>query len=430
MTRAPARADAERRDWTIQKVVPGGEGMARLEDGRVGFADGAFPGDVIRPVAIEARKGHVRATRWSLVVAATTRVNPPCKVAADCGGCDWMALDCGAQRVAKQALLREALERTAGVRLGEDVRVDAFGPDLGYRSRTRFHVDAGGAVGYFARGTQKLVEIPSCIACRSEISLALDAIRRVPRASLSAFSEIDVRVAERGPRVAVHLVSRVPGGAAPAVKAVRNALPSDWTLCVDGVSGTVGREQRYPLPLDVELFAPVGVFTQVNWDVNVALVEAVIDGARTRKVRRFLDAYAGAGNFSLPLLAADMSGIGVERDARAVDAARRAAAARGLPSDGFLEGDAATRLAECVRAHERLDLILLDPPRAGARECLASVVALSPPFVVYCSCDPATLARDIRLLRDAGYGLDEIRGFDMFPSTHHLETLAWLSRPG
>ncbi|HEX7670034.1 MAG TPA: hypothetical protein VF395_10640 [Polyangiaceae bacterium] len=431
-------SDAERRDWIIEKLVPGGDGMAHLSDGRVAFVSGAFPGDVIRPLAVEARKGHVRATRFAVVQPSPERVTPSCPVAAECGGCDFMALERNEQPAQKLLLLRAALERTGGFDVGSlPVTLRAFGPDLAYRSRVRFHVDGAGRIGFFSRGSHALVVVPSCLVCAREINDALIALRRTPADALAAFSEIDIRRADTEPKVAIRLVPHVPGGAGPAARAVAKNVPAAWAVSVEGdvAAGTPGgpagrdaAEQAFPLPEGMTLRAAPGVFTQVNWAVNVALVEAVVTGARERNVKRFVDAYAGAGNFSLPLLAAGMTGVSIERDARAVEGARASAGRSGLPADGFVVDSAESALGSLARKKERFDLALLDPPRSGAREVLSTVVKLAPPVIAVCSCDPVTLARDLATLARAGYGLESVHGFDMFPHTHHLEALAWMTR--
>jgi 23S rRNA (uracil1939-C5)-methyltransferase len=414
----------------IDRVVPGGDGMARLADGRVGFATGALPGDTIRPLAIEAKKGHVRATRFEILTPSTERVKPPCPVAEACGGCDFMALAPTAQLSRKEELLREALTRIGGfTSLPEGLSVVRVGPELRYRSRVRFHVDAAGKIGFYARGSHAIVEVPACLVCRPEIDELLAALRGVPKDSLAALSEIDVRVADEGVKASVRLVARFPGGAGPALKVVVAKLPRDVVVTIDDGDGRASAgEQRFALPGGTYLLAEPGVFTQVNWPVNVALVEAVVRGARARGVTRFLDAYAGAGNFSIPMLHAGLRGVSVERDARAVECARRAAAAQGLPEDGFVADDAEKHLEGLARKKAPFDLVLLDPPRSGARAVLPSVERLAPRVVAFCSCDPVTLSRDLATLSRAGYHLDEVRGFDMFPSTHHLETMAWMSR--
>ncbi len=381
---------------------------------------------MIRPVAVEAKKGSVRATRWSLVSAAAERVAPPCPVVEACGGCDWMAMSRRAQIAGKEHLIREALERTGGFS-DVDVSMTAVDPELRYRSRVRFHVDSAGRIGFHARGSHAIVEVPGCLVCRPELDDALARLRGAPRDVLAAFSEVEVRVADETPKVVVLLVPRVAGGADPATRVVVSRCGPDVVVAVAGAPGERG-EQRFRLPGGTWLAASPGVFTQVNWPVNVALVEAVLEGARASGAGRFLDAYAGAGNFTLPLLAAGLEGTSVERDVRAVEQARRAAREQGLSDAGFVAAATETALEGLASRGERFDFVLLDPPRKGAREALGSVIRIEPRLIAFCSCDPVTLARDLRILAGAGYRLDAVRGFDMFPSTHHVETLAWMHR--
>jgi 23S rRNA (uracil1939-C5)-methyltransferase len=407
--------------------------MARLSDGRIAFVTGGIPGDVIHPVGVEAGKGHVRATRWTLVQASAERVTPPCPVVDACGGCDWMAIERTRQLVHKGAILEDALSRVGHLgRVPDDARAPATAAsgDLEYRSRVRFHVDPSGKIGFFARGTHDLVEIPRCAVCQPELNDALARLRRVPRDSLAAFSTIDVRRSDEEPRVAVSFTPRVRGGAGLAKRAAASVLPKTWSVTVVGDEHEEGAEQRFLLAGGITLRAAPGVFTQVNWPVNAALVEAVVSGATTRGVRRFFDAYAGAGNFSLPLIAAGMSGTSVDSDARAVECARKAGEEHGLDVSGFVADDAGRFAGKLARAKERFDLALLDPPRSGAPDVLSSIATLSPAFVAYCSCDPVTLARDLATLERARYRLESVRSFDMFPHTHHLESLAWLRRDG
>jgi 23S rRNA (uracil1939-C5)-methyltransferase len=422
-------AGAERGVWTVEKLVPGGDALAHLADGRVAFVTGAFPGDTIRPLSVEAKKGHVRASRFEIVSPSSDRVKPPCPVAAACGGCDFMALSRAAQLIQKEQLLRSALERTGGVSgLPERLPFTESAVDLGYRSRVRFQVDSEGRIGFFARGSRTVVEVPSCLVCRPELNDALARLRRVSREALAALSEVEVRCADSAPHVSFLLVPRVRGGAGPTLRAVKAALPPSAPIAVRGEETDGDEVQTFPLPAGAHLAAYPGVFTQVNWAVNTALVERVVEGARARGVGRFLDAYAGAGNFSLPLLASGMVGISVERDARAVRCARRAAGELGLSQEGFVTGDAPAEIRELARRGEEFDLVVLDPPRSGAKDVLDGVIRLAPPAIALCSCDPVTLSRDVGTLLRRGYRLEEVRGFDMFPHTHHLEALAWITR--
>lgn len=419
-----ANAEAERRDWTIEALVPGGDGMAVLADGRVAFVSGGLPGDVISPVGVEARKGSLRATRWNLIRPSAERISPPCPVVDRCGGCDWMHLARGAQLIHKERLLRRALERTGKIRLPDDpIPVTGAGPPLEYRSRTRFHIDGEGRIGFFERRAHALVEIHECLVCRPELNRALTVLRKLPRSVWMEFSEIELRHVEGIP-VSALLRPRVPGALSKTTRSALSKVAPEIRISVSGEGA--GEQDKVELPLGVHLRAAPGVFTQVNWAVNAVMVEAVIAGARDRAVRRFCDAYAGVGNFSIPLLAQGMIGVSIEKDARAVDCARAAAREQGLSEAGFTSGDVRQKLGELARAQERFDMVLLDPPRSGAEEVLHPIRDLAPRHVAYVSCDPVTLARDLGVLHKTGYAVREIRAFDMFPQTHHLETLVWL----
>jgi 23S rRNA (uracil1939-C5)-methyltransferase len=186
--------------------------------------------------------------------------------------------------------------------------------------------------------------------------------------------------------------------------------------------------QSWPLGDKIELWAPPGVFTQVNWEVNRELVQAVLDGALTRGVTSFLDLYAGAGNFSLPMLGAGLRGVSVEASEVAVGAARRAADAAGLGEACFVGASVEAFLGRALGEARRFELVVLDPPRPGCRTVIEPVGALGATWLALCSCDPVTLARDLGLLLARGYHVDEVIPFDMFPHTHHLETLVWLCR--
>jgi 23S rRNA (uracil1939-C5)-methyltransferase len=183
--------------------------------------------------------------------------------------------------------------------------------------------------------------------------------------------------------------------------------------------------QRFNLEPELWLEAPADAFVQVNWGTNQELVRRLTEGARARGLRSFADLYAGAGNFSLVLARAGLTGISVEEHPAASAAASRAARAQGLTSVEVVSSDAAAWLARAPRPFP-YELVLLDPPRAGARELVPELTRRKPSVIAYCACDPVTLARDLGQLVGAGYHLEEIQAFDMFPGTHHVEVLAWL----
>jgi 23S rRNA (uracil1939-C5)-methyltransferase len=415
-----------REQWQIEKIVPGGAGMARVEGGLIGFAEGALPGETIEVEEREVRKGHVVARRLRVLKPAPERVEPPCPHASERCGCDWLHASADAQRRYKLEIVRDALTRIGKFRVLPEIAMHAAPETLGYRSRVRVHVDTGGRVGYHERGSHRLIEIESCKVARPELDQALARFRAAaaehPRAA-AEFAEAELRVAPSDPKPLAELVPRA--ASALNSNAFVRALGAEFHVVIgDAASDYV---QRFPLADGAFVLAPPRAFVQVNWEVNRLLVSALVRHALLRGCATFLDLYSGAGNFAIGLLAAGLSGLAVENDPHAVRAAERAFAEQGFTRGRVLREDAARALGR-RNALPRADLVVLDPPRAGARELLPDLVRLRPPSIAYCSCDPVTLARDLKVLTDAGYALESLQAFDMFPGTHHVETLAWLGQ--
>lgn len=413
-------------ELSVEKLVPGGDGFARLPDGQVLFVRGAAPGDRIRLQHVDKQRGALHATQFELLEAGAERVSPECPIASACGGCDLMHVSRSCELSQKGAMLSEALERVGGAR-GRADTIASFEPSLGYRSRVRFHIGQKGKLGFFARGTHQLVEVPSCAVADPAINLALSAIRRLARRfpeALAGFSDVELRAGSDG--VIARFVPR--DGIRPIA-----AEPFLRTLAKDlKVAGSEREAQaiveRRSVTDDVEVEIPADAFSQINVVVNRALVAAVVDGARSRGLRTFCDLFAGVGNFALPLARAGLSGVMVERTPSAVAAAQRAAQAQGIAKLKARTADAGRASADLVREGQRFELVVLDPPREGASDVIAHVPALEPKAVAYVACDPVTLSRDLKPLLAAGYRIESVTGFDMFPRTHHFESLVWLER--
>lgn len=413
-------------DWQIEKLVPGGAGFLRLASGQGAFAAGAFPGERIHVRQAEDHGGYLQATSWTLLEASPDRVVPVCPVQSRCGGCDLMALGYGAQLRAKLGILRDALTRTGGFETLPELSFVESDSPTAYRSRVRLHV-VGGRLGFFAQASRELVEIPGCVVAQDELNVALRTLRELtgPHATeLALFSELELRVAPREPTLSLRLFPisrRLEGGTR-----LLAALSGHFQVSIGERATDPALDQRFPLPGGLELRAPAPAFTQVNWPVNLLLIQAVLDGVSARTVHAFCDLYCGAGNFSLPLFARGLRGVGIEGSTLAILAAKRAATEQQLSAARFVAGDVRDAFAKLPRG-EHFDLVILDPPRAGARDILPELIRRAPRHIAYCACDPVTLARDLRVLCDAGYLLEQVKGFDMFPQTHHFETLAWLT---
>lgn len=408
----------------VDKLVPGGDGFARLTSGEVLFIQGGVPGDRIRVRSAERRRGVLRTSDYELLAPSPDRVVPECPIADRCGGCDMMQLSRSAELAQKSAMLSEALERVAGVRI-EPTGFHVGALALAYRSRVRFHIGREGKLGFFARSSHQLVEVPACAVADPRINQALTQIRRLARRfpeALLGFSDVELRATEEGviarfmPRDGIR-----PIAAEPLLRALAQQL---------AVAGSereaAALVERRTLSEQVFVEIPADAFSQINAEVNRLLVAAVVEGALSRGLTSFCDLFAGVGNFALPLAQRGLTGVMVEKAASAVRGAEQAAAKQGLQRLRMRTADAQRALQDLVREGQRFELVVLDPPREGAAEVAAGIAGLAPRWVAYVACDPVTLSRDLRPLLAAGMRIHSVEAFDMFPRTHHFESLVWL----
>lgn len=414
-------------ELVIEKFVGEGRSLARLADGRVVILEGAVPGDRVVLERATAAKGWVKAEAFRLVSASPRRAVPRCPVAAECGGCDWMMVAPAEQRAGKLAMLEEALTRIGKLRLDRPIAFYSDHRMDGYRGRIRLRVHDG-RVGFYRRGSHALVEPDHCRVSRPLINLALVTLRALCRehvGALDPFVWLELREATDG-SVSVYL-ERNDQPLGQAAERFLAALRERFIVAMgESEASQHQRWQRFQLTPQTHLLSPPGTFTQVNWAVNQALVERATELAIEREVRTFLDVFSGAGNFSLPWLARGLRGVSIESNRLSVMGAREAARRQGLPADGFEIGDASQLARELSRQGKSFDLVFLDPPRAGVKHGLADFAALSRGLIGMCSCNPTTLARDLETLIGLGCTLEHIEAFDMFPQTHHLETLVFL----
>lgn len=419
----------------IGDLVAGGRAFARLPDGTPLFVAGALPGERAE-VHIERRRARIaegRATR--ILRAASDRVVPACPWFDSCGGCDWMHLDGAAQLRWKGVIARETARRQARVELDQAPTVSPSPDALGYRGRIRVHVDRRGRVGFFAPGTHRIVAVEGCAVAEPAVQDALDALRSMADGVGPEFgrqvSGAELRTGDQETPWAVHLFWRErraqpTGPLRAALERLSTSGAAVWAAgkVLHGAADTV-----HPLPGGLHLRAGPLAFLQANPSANHRLVEAVRDIAVefAGDGGRFVDLFCGAGNFTLPLLAAGLDGIGVELSAGAVGDARRAAEEQSLPPEAFVSGRVDGRLGNKLLGGA-VDVLLLDPPRTGARNAIEAIADLGPRALIYISCDPVTLARDVGDLRSRGYEPDRWLGFDLFPQTHHLESVVTLLR--
>ncbi len=426
----------------IEKLINDGRGLGRDADGRVCMVPGVIPGEIVRVRETRFRRGHVDGICDRVLTPAPGRRPPPCQWFGNCGGCQLQHIDDHLQLGFKAGFIRETLVRAGAVSLDElqHIPFDLCPAEhpFEYRQRIRLLCGPEGEVGFRQAGSHRPVVVNHCLIARPQLNQTLGKISStgVPASLVGLVREIILEESPAAGKVFMTMLcTRRPRpreiAAArdffAAIKVENSFLAGRDFSRMD--IGDGGRELlRLVLPLaegKVELSVEPGGFCQVNQEQNLKLVNLVLELAGEGK--RVLDLFCGAGNFSLPLAAANtVTGFDLQRAAiRAAE--RNREKNKVCAATRFFRAAAADGLNEMITAGEQFDLVILDPPRSGCREILGGISATGAEEIIYISCDPATLARDLRILRsEYRYLPERIAAVDMFPQTRHVECVVLL----
>ena len=379
-------------ELTIDSLAAGGDGVGRAADGCVVFVPESAPGDRVRVTVVERHRRFVRARLDAVLAPGPDRCPPPCPVFGRCGGCSWQHLAYPAQVEAKRSILEAALARIGGLELPAQTDFVASPKAYGYRNRARVLVLDGG-VGFRERRSHALCAVTSCPLLTPALDRALGSLAASPPEGAG-----ECELAE---------------GAEGAVRV-----------------SSLARSLRGARPLEVEvggarLRVSAGVFMQSNVHLFQSLAQEVVEAAGTGD--RLLELYAGAGFFTIGLAARFRTGLAVEGDPSAARDLSRNLERAGVSHLRPLRAGVGPESLALWLERESPEVVVLDPPRAGLGRAAAEVLEASAVRrVVYLSCDPATLARDLARFDAARWTLTRVRGFDLFPQTPHVEALAVL----
>ncbi len=434
------RIPAEPVEVRIDSLSHDGRGVARI-DGKVVFVEGALPGERVMFRYTGRRRSNDEGCVTEVIEASPERVTPRCEWFERCGGCSLQHLDPDAQIAAKQRTLMEQLQRIGGLE-PPDILPPLTGPRWGYRHKARLgvrFVKAKGRVlvGFREKRSGYIVDMARCEVLHPVIGgriqeiaewiHSLQGCRRIPQIEvavgdevaalvirhLDSLSEEDrVRLQAFGEQSGLHIYLQPEG-------------PDSVSLLWPDRSRLAYRLPEFELEFQ---FLPTD-FTQVNSELNRAMVKRAVSLLDPRPDERVLDLFCGIGNFSLPLARLAGEVTGVEGDIGLVRRARENAARNGLENVSFHAADLTEEMSATPWGRKGFDKILLDPPRSGALEILPWLRGLGATRIVYVSCNPATLARDAgELVKRHGYRLVSAGVMDMFPHTAHVESIALFER--
>ncbi|MBF8188400.1 class I SAM-dependent RNA methyltransferase [Nonomuraea sp. K274] len=409
---------------TVGPVAHGGWCVARHE-GRVVFVRHALPGERVIAAVTEETTRFLRADAVEILEASPDRVVPPCPYAGPgrCGGCDWQHATPQAQRELKSQVVAEQLQRLAGLDRKVVVEEVPGAPDgLGWRTRVQFAALPGGELGFRKHRSHDVQVVDACLIAHPEVEAVGAEVHAWPGAA-----GIEVIASSSGDRAVVVTPRPRRSVTVPDLDAPASVLLDQ------GKGRTVPRRGSGVLHEqagDREFRVAGSGFWQVHPGAAETLLDAVLAYAAPEPGEWALDLYCGVGLFAAGLAEAvgpEGAVFGLESEASAVRDAR--ANLRDLPQARVERG----RVEEALDRFqiERADLVVVDPPRAGlGRDVVDRIAGLEALRIVYVSCDPATFARDVKWLGERGYALTDLRAFDAFPMTHHVEVVALLSPAG
>jgi 23S rRNA (uracil1939-C5)-methyltransferase len=426
----------------IEKIIAGGKGLARTAAGQVIMSGFVLPDETVELVEVKKKSGYIEGEPVKIHAPSAARIEPLCPHYLECGGCDLQHGDYAEQLRIKKAVVEEAMQR-AGVPLPvAGVRDTVPSPaQWGYRHRLRLKINPSGQLGFFKKQSNDFVPVNSCPVATEGINSALaelvetGALRELP----GICKEAELLQSPGGGQITLVLPltgkQKIP---AAAIQAVADCAQVDHIGCTSrkGFRYISAKPKSEPLSQNISLPGrhctlswSGGCFSQVNPGQNEQLIQYVCAVAGNLQGKIVLDLYCGMGNFSIPLGLSGGTVTGIESNRESVEWAKRNADAAGITAR-FFAADVHDSLRQLVDERQRADLILLDPPRIGIGKAAALLPELQPERIIYISCDPATLARDLRSLCDKGHRLSALTPLDMFPQTSHIESVALLENKG
>jgi len=424
----------------IEKIVYGGLGMGRMK-GKVVFIPFTAPGDLVAAKIFREKKNYFEGRLQTIERPSPKRVPPFCRVFGRCGGCQLQHLSYADQICAKEENLRDSLRRLPQKSPFEILPTLPAPQERGYRIRARLKTAIGRGrtiLGFYGIKSHQVVEIGQCpllYPLADEILRELDGELQGFKEGIPLW-EVEIFVSPDEDKGIVHLRGDGPKVLKMAERfSQKSRLMKGVKLTGTKTASWGDLRLRFCLPglaseKSIRVQIQTESFFQVNPRQNEALIRKIGEWALLTGVEKVVDFFCGAGNLTLPLAQKAGRIWGIDSDETAIATAKENAAQNSLKNCVFRTERAETAAAKILAETKQIDLAVLDPPRVGAREVLESLAALGPRKILYVSCEPPTLIRDLARLGEIGYDVTRLQPLDMFPQTYHLEVIAELGRAG
>ena len=416
---------------TITKIVNGGYGLATLPTGQIALVRHVLPDESVMITIEEAKKNHLFAKVQQIIKEHPARIKAPCKYYGECGGCDLQHCDYDTQLYIKKGIIEDLLSRTHYEAVRESLpflAAPAPSPSVfAYRQRIRLQVGERGTVGFHRFHSHDIIPIDGCLLAGTSINSTLVALQKHEHGSklCELSTEVELQLnPQSGEIVCIfHLIRKPRPADAQSAKQfcldtsevervffIGTDFPLTGPYGAGLTKNQIQRDNLFTIQYTltntdspIELSWEAGGFCQVNLDQNRTLIESVLKFCQIEKTETVLDLYCGMGNFSIPLAMSAKEVFGIEGQGSAIRSAKSNAANAGLTNCRFLKSSAHNACIELAEKGEQFDCVVIDPPRQGVPDLACQLAAVTTKRLVYISCDPATLCRDLAALTDEGF---------------------------
>jgi 23S rRNA (uracil1939-C5)-methyltransferase len=415
-------------DLFVKKLVYGGYGLGE-DRGKKFFIRYAAPKELVEVEVLKEKKDYTEAVVKTVKIGSQWRRTPPCKYYTYCGGCQWQHIEYQEQLRAKADILLESLERIGKIKLDSVNGILGSKEEFGYRTRVQFKIREGN-LGFFAWGSGELVPIEECLLAHPKINQLIPSLKETARL-IKELQEVHVFYSPHEDEFLLKLITISPMETQKLRKLKEHILPKEvvglgnYTLLGGKLikRAVVGREFTFVRSGRFILRVSNDSFFQVNHTLYEDFPKLVVEG---EKVKRVLELHSGVGFFSFWLSEHCEFLFGSDANQSAIKDAIYNAKLNQVSNVSFAHEKAVDTLKN--HAGEVIDLLVLDPPREGLSEGEAKLIVQNKPKrIIYISCNPTTLARDLKVLVSGGYKIEGVHLVDNFPQTYHIESVVKLT---